>query len=94
MGVDAGHAVEELVADGLAGDGRAGGEQLFHRGGVPARGLGLGEPIGIAGACALAGDVVHVLDRDAQSGERPRRRALERRLDIMRDEKAGHAQAR
>ena len=94
MRVDAGDAVEELVADRLADDGRAGGEQLLDRRGVRGRGLGVGEPVRIAGAGALARDVVHVLDRDAEARERTARRALERRLQIVRDEEAAHGGVR
>ena len=83
MRVHAGDAVEEFVADRLADDGRAGGEQLFDRCGMRRRGLLVRQPVRIAAAGALAGDVVHVLDRDAQSRERAARRALERRLQIV-----------
>ena len=79
MRVDAGDAVEELVADRLADDGGAGVENFRHRRGVRRRGLGVGEPVRIAAAGALAGDVVHVLDRGGEAGERAVARALERR---------------
>ena len=92
MRVDAGDAVEEFVADGLAGDGGAGIEQLLHDACVLRRGRLRCEPVRIAAAGALAFDVIHVLDRDGQPGERAGLRAANRRLQVVRNE--GRADAR
>ena len=51
---------------------------------------GAGEPVRIAAAGALAGDGVHVLDHGAQARERAAARALDRRLQVVRDEEAAH----
>src|SRR5262249_40720472 len=81
---------EELVADGLAGDGRARGEDLCHRGRVGTRRLLRREPLRVAAARARAGDVVEVLHGRREPGERPAGAAGDRRLDVVRDvERAG-----
>jgi hypothetical protein len=86
MGIDAGDAEEQFVADGLADDGRTGGEDFCDRGRMGLRrGMG-GEPGRIAGAGARARDVVHVLDASGQPGERPGPAAHDRRFEIVRNE--------
>ncbi len=86
MGVDAGHAEEELVAHRLADDGGSGVQD-------PADGCGIrrgrrlrGQPVRIAAAAALAGDVVHILDRRGQPGQRAVRGACDRLRDVVRNE--------
>ena len=91
MGVHAGDAVEELVADGLAGDGGAGGEKLLDHRAMGDGRHGLLEPVRIAGPGALALDGVHVLDDGGEAGERAVRCAWQRTFQIVRDEKAAHA---
>ena len=86
---DAGAAVEEFVADRLARDGRAGGEDLFHRGRVHARRLLRRQPLRTAAAGARAGDVVEVLDHRGETRKRPARAARDRRLDVVRHEEGG-----
>ncbi len=85
MRISAADAIEKLIAYGLADDCRACVENFLHRGAMSRRGRMRSEPFRAAAAGALAGDVVHVLDHRAQSGERPRRRSLERRRKIMGD---------
>ena len=50
MGIDATHAIEELVANGFAGDRGSGGENFLDGAGVPAGGLLRREPIRTAAA--------------------------------------------
>src|SRR6266496_5414312 len=86
MRIGAGHAEEKLVADGLADEGCAGVENPAHRGG---RRIGLArgrEPVRAAAAGAIARDVVHVLDRAGEPGERPGCGARDGGLKIMRHE--------
>src|SRR5690242_14814596 len=88
MGIGAAHTVEEFIADGLAGDGRAGVEDFLHRGAAARRRGVRGEPVRIAAAGALAYDIIHVLHHRAQPGERPARRALDWRLEVVGNEAA------
>src|SRR5689334_7602698 len=87
MSIDPADAIEELVANRFAGDRRAGGKNFCHCAGVLICGLLRGQPIRIATAGPGAGDVVHVLDRCAQSSKWPARRADDRRIEIMWNEK-------
>src|SRR6476661_5882346 len=88
MRVGAGHAVEEFVAYRLAGDGGAGVENFLHRRAVARGGLMGGEPFRVAAAGDVAGDVVHVLDHRGEAGERPFGGALDRGLEVVRNEAA------
>src|SRR6185437_3217683 len=88
MRVGAGHAVEEFVAHRLAGDGGAGVEDFLHRRAVARGGLMGRQPFRIAAAGDVAGDVVHVLDHRGEAGERPVGGALDRGLEVVRDEAA------
>jgi len=74
----------------MFGDGGPGGEQFLDHGAVRCRGHRIGEPVGIAGAGALAGDGVHVFDHGAQPCKWAAGGALERCLEIVRDEEAAH----
>ena len=87
MGVDAAHAIEELVAYCLAGDGSAGAKNLRNRAGMLAGGLLRREPIRTAAAGPRTGDVVHILDHRREASKRPVLCANNRRVQIMRDEK-------
>ena|SRR5690242_5387428 len=92
MSIDAAHAIEELVANGFAGDGSAGGENFFDGRSMAAGRLLRREPIRTAAAGAAPRDVVHILDDSGQSGERAGSRANNRRIEIMRDkERSFHA---
>ncbi len=86
MHVDAGDAEEQLVADRLADDGRAGSQDFCNR-----RRVGFRRPMGrepgrIARAGRKAGDVVHVLDRGVEPGERAVAASRDRRCDVVRNE--------
>ncbi len=86
MRVDAGDAEEQLVADRLADDGRAGAEDLGDRRRIGLRRCVSGEPGRIARAGPKAGDVVHVLDCRVESGERSVAAPGDRRRDVVRNE--------
>ena len=86
MRVRAAHAVEEFIANCLAGDGRSGVEDLLHRRTI-ARGRRMScEPFRVAAAGAFARDVVHVFDHRAQPGERTGCGTFDRCSDVVRDE--------
>src|SRR5262249_10984805 len=92
MRIRARDAVEELVANRLAGDGRARRENLRDCIGMPGGRLLSREPFWIAAAGSLTGNVVHVLDDRGESGERTPRSSADRRLDSVWNEKGfGHA---
>src|SRR5262249_33747220 len=92
VGIDATHAVEELVANRFAGDRGAGGENFLHSAGVSSGGLLRGGPIRTATPRPSGGNIVHVLDDGRQSGERAGFRADNRRTEIMRNkERVFHA---
>src|SRR5262252_7697174 len=86
MDVDAGHAVKEFLADGLARDGGASNENFFNYGCVAWRRLVGCEPGRITGAGASPGDVVHVLDGDGQPRERAGGFARNGGDEVVRDE--------
>ena len=83
MRVGAAHAVEEFIANGLAGDGRSRVEDFLHRRAMMRGGRLSCEPVRTAAACAFARDVVHVLDHRVQPGERSARRTFDRRFEIV-----------
>src|SRR6516165_2290378 len=87
MRIRARDAVEELVANRLAGDGRARRENLRDCIGMPSGRLLRREPFGIAAAGSLTGNVVHVLDDRGESGERTTRSSADRRLVFVWNEK-------
>ena len=87
MRIDASDAIEEFVANCFSGNDCSGGENLFDNRSVSHRRFLFGKPIGVAAACAAAGDVIHVLDDNGQARQRSRRRTAQRRSKIVRDEK-------
>src|SRR6266567_7449618 len=86
MGIGAGHAEEELVADGLADDGGAGIDNFAYRGGRGGGWRCRRKPVRAAAPGAMARDVVHVLDRAGEAGEWSASGAGDRRAQIMRHE--------
>src|SRR5262249_14365717 len=86
--IGAADTVEIFVAHRFPDDGRAGVENLLHWRTIACRRWMRREPFRAAAAGTLTGDVIHVLDDRAQSGERPGGRSLERTRKIMRDEAA------
>ena len=87
MGIHAGDAEEQFIADGLADDGGAGSENLRDRCRIGARRSMGGKPGRVAGSGPRARDVVHVLDGSGQARERPGAAARDRRSEIMGNEK-------
>src|SRR5581483_1306208 len=82
------NTVEEFVANGLAGDGRASVQDAGYRVCVGCRGIAIRQPGGIAGACHLADNVEHVFHNTGQPLQRPRRCPLYRRSQIVWNERA------
>jgi hypothetical protein len=87
MGIDAAHAIKELVANRFAGNRGAGAENFFDRAGMSTRGLLRRKPIWIAAAGPRTGNVVHILHDRGQPSQRSACRTGDRCIQIMRNKK-------
>jgi len=88
MRVGAGDAEEKFVAHGLADDAGSSSQQLSDDRCVRERRPMRGKPIGVAATRAYPGDVIHVLHRRGQSGQRPLRRHGAWFGQVVRNERA------